>query len=321
MRGAMGSWGAICALNLVLTVAACPGSSIVAPETPTPREQDGARGEPAGAKSMEDTVTESMTCVVAVEVAGLPHRGEVMLEKDRGAVSGAAHTLAGTSDRGEVRTTPAFNTGDLMGALVSDEAMRRRAAAVLLGRCRVGNEALMRSLGELLDQRLELETDPSVRAELAMSRSLLGDSKGVAVPILETLAAGDPTGRGSCAAAAYLAQHGKTSGWPAILLAFDQAQPTWVRVDAVMAASAFGPLQGSTTPGGARVDVAGFLAGALDDKEVGVRQAAIAALVEIEHPEAIALLASVETRDPSPGVRAVASHWLWHLRRAAPPTP
>lgn len=317
----MGSWGAIGALNLALTLAACRGSPTVAPERPTPTEQDGVRGEPAGARSMEDTVTESMTCVVAVEVAGLPHRGELMLERDRGAVSGAAHTLAGTSDRGEERTTPPFTTLDLKVALVSDEAMRRRASAVLLGRCRVGDEAVMRSLGDLLDERLGVETDPSVRVELAMSRALLGDPKGVAVPILESLAAGDPTGRASCPAAAYLAQHGRATGWPALLLAFDQAQPTWVRVDAVMAASAFGPLQGAAVPGGGHVDVAGFLAGALDDKEVGVRQAAIAAIVEIRHPEALALLTSVEARDPSPGVRAVASHWLWHLRRAAKSAP
>jgi hypothetical protein len=323
MRPRTGSRGAVGALALVLAVgvAACPGSPTIAPDEHGRPGKDFVRAPEKSASSMEDIVAESMNCTVVVDSAGLPNRAEAMLEKDRGAVSGAAHFLAGTSDRGEERTTPRFTTDDLRAAIVSEEALRRRAAAVLIGRCRVEDAGVTSSLSDLVDQRLEVEADPMVQVELAMSRALLGDTRGVSVSSLEVLVKGDPKGRASCAAASYLAQQGKTTGWSALVAAFDASQPTPVRVDAVMASSAFGPLHAQATPDGGRVDVRGFLAVALTDKELGVRQAAIPALVEVQHPDATALLTSVEANDPSAGVRAVASHWLWHLRRAAPTNP
>lgn len=336
MRRHRGSRGAFLGVPIItaLVVAACPGSPSIAPDKLAESSYEVAGSDPSAShpgreventspgnsNSPEDIVAESMTCEVVVEVAGLPLRGEAMLEKDRGAVSWAAHFLAGTSDRGEVRTTPPFTVGALRAATTSDETLRRRAAAVLLGRCRVDDKTVMHSLSELVTQRLEVESDPTVKVELAMSRALLGDTRGGALGLLETLAKGKPEQRASCAAASYLAQHGKTSGWPALVAAFDASQPPQVRVDAVMATTAFGPLQGHKTPEDQEVDVRGLLVGALKDQELGVRQAAIAALVEIQHPDAIALLVSVESNDPSNGVRAVASHWLWHLRKSAPPT-
>lgn len=263
---------------------------------------------------------DTTACSVVIDTAGLKHRGDLALERDRGAVSLAAHFLAGTSDRGEERTTPAFSVADVAAAIAAPEPLRRRAGALLAGRCGASGRSA-RQLTALVVSTLENESDPSVAVELAMSALLRGEAAGHAHERLIALVALEPGVRVGTSAAAYLAQLGDVRGWRAVERAYAPTQPTQVRVDAVMAAPLFGPLQGADRSGTGPVDPHGLLASALADPEIGVRQAAIAGVVEVGHPEAVALLTRVEASDPSPGVKVVAANALWHLRRASPGAP
>ncbi len=306
----------VCAANtqadLPRNTGRAPSATPANPRPPTPA--------PAQSE-MEETMptNEEATCQVRLGASGLAHRSETVLERERGRTAVAAHTLAGTSARGQELTTPPFSVAELVQALASDSVSLRQASAFLVGRCAVGDSETAKKLDMLVDERLRLETEPRVRVELAMSRALLGDPDGQARALLAALAKGAAEREEAPLAAGYLAQHGRAEGWPTLLQAFEPERSQATRVAALEAAIAFIPLQGARV-GELRVDPEGLLTRAARDEVAGVRQAAILALVKTGHREAGPLLEEIRDSDPSPGVRAIAEHWLRHLEKDSAPS-
>lgn len=256
---------------------------------------------------------EGINCSLDGKGAELPHRTAVMIERDRGAVSAASHTLHGTSDRGRGRTTPAVTTSALHAAAGSEVEALRQAAAVLIGRCATGDADADARLGKVLDGLAAESEARAVRVEAVVSQLLRGGGEA-AKASLRAIAGSGEGDAAAVTAAAWLAQAGEASGWPAVASGVAAGDATR-RVAALEAAVAFGPLQGEKVGSGAdgnggAVDAFGVIAGAIADEAVTVRQNVPRWLVEVGHPEARALIEGMIKDDASDGVRTMAEHAL-----------
>ncbi len=250
-----------------------------------------------------------ITCEVHIDAAGLPHRTPAMLERDRAAVKVAINLLLGRGNRGRSRRTPTIDTQRLHAAAVSDVDAQRRAAALLIGRCRATSADADARLVPILTVLVDPMQPPAVRTEAAMSQILRGAGDEPR-EVLVALAAAEPK-HSPWHAAAYLAQAGDPSGWPAVIDGARSDYTPW-RVEALGAAVAFGPSQGQTVAGGA-VDPHGLIAAAVADGEITVRQSVPRWLVGVEHPDALRHIRAMAEGDPADGVRVVARHVLSQL--------
>ncbi|MEZ4267030.1 MAG: hypothetical protein R3F39_11685 [Myxococcota bacterium] len=253
---------------------------------------------------------DGITCEIDVTAAGFPHRSAVILERERGTVSLLANKLKGTSTRGRAQTTPAFTTRDLTDALASDADTLKQAAAYLIGRSKPADAQASGRLIAALDEVLASSKSPLLRAEAAMSKALRGQKDGAAAVLKQSAkaAASDEP----WVAAAYLAQMGDASGWPAIAAAVAEDAPQHHRTAALDAAVAFGPLQGEAS-GDSKVDAFGVIEAATAAEAVGVRQLVPRLLREVGHPDARAIIERIAGSDASSGVRAVAQYELGQL--------
>lgn len=255
---------------------------------------------------------EGIACSFDGKAIDLPHRTAVMIERDRGAVSAAAHTLHGTSDRGRGRTTPAVTNSALHTAAASEVEALRQAAAVLMGRCSTGDAEADARLGKALDGLAAESEARGVRVEAVVSQLLRGGGEA-AKAALRAIAGSGEGDEAAVKAAAWLAQAGEASGWPAVV-AGAKAEENQRRVGALDAAVALGPLQGEKVAGGeGAVDALGAIAGAIVDEAVTVRQNVPRWLVEVGHPEARKLIEGMIKDDASDGVRTMAEHALRSL--------
>lgn len=301
--------------RLALTGAALSAALFACGGAPPPadhRPEAAPAAQPSKGPAMlaPDKEPEGIACEIHLDAADLPQRTELMIERDRGAVSVAANTLAGTSNRGRPRAAPSVDTRALRQAAASDNARSRRAAAILIGRCKAADPEADQRLVETLAGLTADAQPPEVRIEAAMSQRLrgVGDDPDAA---LVTLSEGDAA---PWRAAAYLAQTGEARGWPAVArgAASDDAPS---RVEALEAAVAFAPMQGKEA-GDTTVDPHGLIAGAADDEAVTVRQSVPRWLIEVEHPEARARIEAL-TKDASSGVQTMAKHALGQLDERA----
>ncbi len=249
-------------------------------------------------------------CEIDVTAAGLPQRSGIILKRERGTVALLANKLKGTSTRGRAQTTPPFTTRDLTDALASDADALKQAAAYLIGRSKPADAQASGRLMAALDGVLAQSKSPLLRAEAAMSKVLRGHGDGAEAVLKQSAKAAPPDE--PWVAAAYLAQMGDASGWPAVAAAAGEDAPQHQRTAALEAAVAFGPLQGKAS-GDGKVDAFGVIEAAAEAEAVGVRQIAPRLLREVGHPDARAIIERIASSDASSGVRAVAQYELDQL--------
>jgi HEAT repeat protein len=245
-------------------------------------------------------VERATPCEMSLNAAGLPHRTELLLARERSSFPSMVGLLF-SRDKGETETPP-LTAEALSMALDSKEPGRPYTAAFLIGRCRAQDPAADR----MLTQRLEEVVDRSehdVVIEAAMSLALRGQADR-ARPILRAqLTSPDPLGN-QYKAAFYLAQFGDPSGYPALVTTLHSDIPHY-RLMALRHAVAFAPYDGQEV-GGTRVDVRRLLVERLGDADELVRCEVPFYLEELGVRDLRSVLEPVENSDPSPMVRTAA---------------
>ncbi len=249
-------------------------------------------------------------CHPRIDAAGLPHREEIILERERNLYPLMVNRVLGLRrDVPEHWSAVVFPLQRLEEIFATREAAILPAAAFLAGRCQPAPPAsperltsLLRALVSSLDaSRLGVMADAYVEA--AMSLALRGDPESARRLLTPLVADGADPGTGYLAAF-YLAQLGDPSGYPAMLAAL-RSESDHTRLMAVRHLIAFKPYDGQTIQGKC-VDIRGELIQRLKDHEPYVRVEVPYYLAEAGVADLAALLEPVARRDRSRDVREAA---------------
>lgn len=256
-------------------------------------------------------------CHPLITRAGLPHREEVILERERNLFPLMVDRLLG---RGKTSREHPSN-GPTMAALEETFARREpttlRAAAFLAGRCQPDEPedrerltALLRGLLEALPVKA-LDIMAAAYIEAAMSLGLRGDAEAARLA-LRPLVAGDASGFAQAYLAAfYLAQLGDPAGYPALLEALRSANEH-NRLMAVRHLVAFKPYDGQAVQG-VVVDIRAELVKRLQDHDAYVRAEVPYLLKEAEVGGLQDLLLPIAESDSDNDVREAARAVLSRL--------
>ena len=171
--------------------------------------------------SSSETNEPSRLCHIHIVAAGLPHRGEIILERERNLFSMMADRLMGRGKRHSEEGVRSVPMQALENAFSERKARTLPSAAFVAGRCQPcapeDQERLTAVIRDLLDS-LPAET-PGIMSrayiEASMSLALRGDTDR-ARQALAALIANAPDSSVSYLAAFYLAQLGDPSGFPAM---------------------------------------------------------------------------------------------------------
>lgn len=245
--------------------------------------------------------TEGTRCERHVVRAGLQHRTDVLLARERESFD-AMVTRLFTLDKGEI-TPPPLTAEALERALVSDQPGRAYAAAFLIGRCRAKDPEVDTALTRRLEAIVDGPSDSDVAVEAAMSLALRGDVARGRRALRAMLTSPDPLGD-PYKAAFYLAQMGDPSGYGALVETLHSDIPHY-RLMALRHVIAFAPYEGQEVEG-ATVDVRQLLVDRLADPDEMVRREVPFYLQELQVDDLRALLEPLAETDPSPSVRAAA---------------
>jgi HEAT repeat protein len=241
------------------------------------------------------------SCLIHVVGAGLPHRTELLLARERRSLPSVSAELS-TPGGGQAEP-PALTCEGLARALGSKDPLRAYAAAFLAGRCRARSAAADRALTRRLAEALDKGLEPDVAIEAAMSLALRGEVARGRETLRALLDSGDAADD-RYKAAFYLAQMGDPSGYGALVATMRGEIPHY-RLMALRHAAAFAPYEGRKV-GDTTVRVRELLAERLADPEELVRSEVPFYLEELQVPNLRALLQPVAQHDPSPTVRAAA---------------
>lgn len=247
------------------------------------------------------TADAGTSCDMRITDAGLPHRSELLLARERrsfGSMVGLLFSL-GKSDA----PPPPVTVEALIRGLDSTEPARAYTAAFLIGRCVARDPAADHVLSQRLDELTRHAPEPDVAIEAGMSLVLRGQTER-GLPILrDALRASGPLGN-QYKAAFYLAEMGDPSGYGAFVGTLHGEIPHY-RLMALRHAAGFLPYDGQKVDG-VRVDVRALLVEGLSDPEELVRSEVPFYLEELKVPDLRALLTPVERGDPAASVRTAA---------------
>ncbi len=260
-------------------------------------------------------------CRPHIADAGLPHRGEAILKRERNLYPLMIDKLAGRrTEKGPEDPAKSLTMPMLEQAFAARNGVTLPAAAFLAGRCEPETEQSRAKLSVLLREVLDslpaanLDVMDKAYIEAAMSLALRGEpdaARAALLPLVTDYAASTSE---SYLAAFYLAQLGDPSGYPAIVEALhDESEHT--RLMAVRHLFAFKPYEGQSV-GGQRVDAGAELAQRLKDEDPYVRGEVPYYLLEAGVDGLEALLQPVAEKDSDAGVRQAAADALKRLTRA-----
>ena len=269
------------------------------------------------------TINHPTQCEINITSAGLPHRTEPLLARERRSFPDMVASLF-TSAKGEAATPP-LTAEALSQALGSSDPIKAYAAAFLIGRCRATDPTVDQALTHCLEVLLRKQGKPAapgsdILIEAAMSLILRGKTKPGRETLLHLLHSTTPLGD-QYKAAFYLAQLGDTSGYGALLGALQSDIPHY-RLMALRHALAFAQYDGQIV-NGTTIDVRKLLVDCLADPDEIVRSEVPFYLEELHPADLRTLLQPVERSDPSRTVRTAAwdrprSQSLNGVRVAAP---
>ena len=241
--------------------------------------------------------------------AGLPHRTEPLLDRERRSFPSMINSLF-TTDKSEPDTAPPLTAEAITQALASTEPMRAFTAAYLTGRSRSDDPAVDQSLTQNLETLLTQSqegvnptTPNDVLIEAAMSLALRGDPTRARQALRNLLRSPDPLGD-QYKAAFYLAELGDPSGYPALLATLQHEIPHY-RLMALRHALVFHQYDGQTV-NNTTIDVLQLLTARLHDPDPLVRSEVPFYLEELHPSNLCDLLQPIEQTDPSPDVRTAA---------------
>lgn len=257
-------------------------------------------------------------CRPSITPAGLPHRGELILQRERVVYPLMINRLMGRGKRSPEGAAEKLTMELFERAFAERDGVILPAAAYLAGRCQPDaaedRESLTRHLRELLDALPVEDLDvmgPSY-IEAAMSLALRGDPESghrALVPLVNEYA---HTIMRSYLAAFYLAQLGDPSGYPALLAALND-KDAHTRLMAVRHLIGFKPFDGETV-GDQVVDIRAELVRRLRDRSAYVRVEVPFLLAEAEVKGLQELLRPVAKRDLKKKVRRAARDVLAYLK-------
>jgi hypothetical protein len=259
-------------------------------------------------------------CRPRVEDDGQPGRTPLVLARERGMFEPFVSQLLGRGKREPTGAAAELTTELLEAGLRSGGATELVAAAFLAGRCDPGDEASRAELGELLVELADdldvepedLDADARPLIEALFSLVLRGEGDE-ALPRLRALAADGGAGTThDWLAAAYLAQLGEVSGWPAMLAAAGNVD-AHTRLMATRHLAWFLPFDGQAV-GGSTIDVRGQLLARLADADAYVAREVPALLAEAGVPDAVALLEDAAEHHDLEEVRHAAEDVLDQLQ-------
>ncbi len=249
-------------------------------------------------------------CHARIVAGGLPHREEIILERERNLYPLMVNRILGLRrDVPEHWSAVVFPLRKLEEVFAARDAAILPAAAFLAGRCQPSPPAsperltsLLRALISSLDaSRLGVMADAYIEA--AMSLALRGDPESARRLLTPLVADGADPGAGYLAAF-YLAQLGDPSGYPTMLTAL-RSESDHTRLMAVRHLIAFKPYDGQTIQG-KTVDIRAELIKRLKDHEPYVRVEVPYYLAEAGVADLPTLLEPVARRDRSRAVREAA---------------
>lgn len=240
-------------------------------------------------------------CEMNVVSAGLPHRTEPLLERERRSFPSMVASLF-TTDKGEAEPAP-LTANALDEALTSTEPGRAYAAAFLIGRCNARDAVINRALTRRLEEILDGSPQPDVAIEAGMSLALRGNLERGRQTLRALLSSHDPLGD-QYKSAFYLAQMGDPSGYGSLVKTLHSEIPHY-RLMALRHALAFAPYEGQKVEDLA-IDVRSLLVERLTDPSEFVRSEVPFYLEELRVSDLRPLLQSVELQDPSSSVRTAA---------------
>lgn len=246
-------------------------------------------------------MSDGTPCEMNIVSAGLPHRTELLLSRERRSFASMVAGLF-TLGKGEI-ITPPLTAGVLDQALDSDAPARAYTAAFLIGRCRARDTTVDAALTHRLEEILDGTPEPDVAIEAAMSLALRGKvERGLRI-LRAALDSQHPLGN-QYKAAFYLAQMGDPSGYAALVRTLHSEIPHY-RLMALRHAIAFLPYEGQKV-NDLDVDVRALLVERLADSDEIVRSEVPFYLEELQTPDLRDLLQPVEQHDHSPSVRTAA---------------
>lgn len=297
--------GAFAAAGLVLAACTAREPAQHGPQpAPTP--------SPSTESSMQTAEPEGIPCAPHFDDAGLPNRTAQIIARERGSYEGMAEAMLGgeSAGKGTHAGEPAVTTAALHQAANSDDAIRRYAAAFLIGRCRAGDRDADARLTELAGRMLEPERGPDVAIEAAMSLVLRGQ-RARGQQYLQTAARSTDPFADAYKAAFFLAQLGDVSGYPALARTLQSEIPHY-RVMALRHLLPFAAFDGQAVDG-QKIDVHARLVERLHDSDALVRQEVPFYLEELARPGLEPLLEQVVASDPDENVRTAARMVLERL--------
>ncbi|MBV9280120.1 MAG: hypothetical protein JOZ41_08580, partial [Chloroflexi bacterium] len=215
-------------------------------------------------------------CHADVAPAGLPHREDIILKRERNLFSSRVDQLMGRGKGESEKRAESVPMKSLEDALAGRDATVLPAAAFLAGRCKPdapeGPQKLTALLRDLLDSLPADNLDIMAGAyiEAAMSLALRGDQEVARQALTPLVTDGSSATSEAYLAAFYLAQLGDPSGYPAMVRAL-HSKSEHTRLMAARHLIAFKPYEGQTV-GDRRVDVRAELAERLKDPSLYVRR-------------------------------------------------
>lgn len=257
-------------------------------------------------------------CRPEIVAAGLPQRGELILQRERNLYAAMVAQLSGQrSERSFEEAAESLTMEDLEQSFAARKPVTLFAAAWLAGRCRPDAPEDRRQLqalpAELIDALAAGRQGALERAyiEAAMSLALLGAPEQARRALAPIVATGAPPSSAGYLAAFYLAQLGDPSGYPAMVAALrDESEHT--RLMAMRHLIGFQPYDGQRV-GGQTVDLRAELVARLKDPSPYVRVEAPYYLAEAGVADLEQLLTRVAKVDRHKDVRAAARETLSRL--------
>ncbi len=261
-----------------------------------------------------------LPCRRHIVAAGLPHRGQLILQRERSVYQLMGDRLMGIGRRGERRSedvTENVTMKMLEDAFARREATILPAAAFLAGRCQPDPPELQDRLTSLLRNLVDslpvdnLDILDAGYIEAAMSLALRGDpdtARRALIPLVTDYASSTTR---SYLAAFYLAQMCDASGYPAMLEAL-RSSNEHTRLMAVRHLIGFKPYDGQTVQGKV-VDIRAELVERLKDHHPYVRVEVPYLLAEAGVEGLKELLLPVAEGDPDMDVRQAARNVLEHV--------
>ena len=221
-------------------------------------------------------MTGAAPCEPRIDDGGFPGRTALVLARERATYEPFVAQLLGRGKSEPTGAAAELTTALLEAGLRSGGPTELVAAAFLAGRCDPGDDEASAHIGELLEELVEdldvdvedLDSDARPLIEALFSLVLRGEGDD-ALPRLEALAADGGAGTThDWLAAAYLAQLGDGSGWPAMLAALGNID-AHTRLMATRHLAYFLPYDGQVVAG-ETVDVRARLVERLDDRDAYV---------------------------------------------------